>query len=321
MTVRRGTLYVGVFFLAAGAVTLGAVAGILDRSATASTIGALWPIAVIAIGAGLVLRRSPAALLAGILAAAVPGAALGASVVAVPEFAVPCTHVAAVAAPAGTHEGTFGSTATVHLSLSCGDLNMTAQPGSAWRIDARDGDNRHTSVEADTTSLSAESDAGAGHWSAHAGSTAWDVALPTGTAIDLATELNAGRGHLDLAGTQLGTLNLVVNAADLHVNLADAALDSLALELNAGSAGIVLPADSFTSDIHVNAGSLDLCAPDQLALRVRSTTTLGSIDVNGLVRRGSAWETPGYDAAPIKADLAIDANVGSVNINPEGGCK
>ena len=86
MTVRRGTLYVGVFFLAAGAVTLGAAAGTLDRTAVAGTVGALWPIAVIAIGAGLVLRRSPAALLAGILAAALPGLALGASVVAVPEF-------------------------------------------------------------------------------------------------------------------------------------------------------------------------------------------------------------------------------------------
>ncbi len=56
-------------------------------------------------------------------------------------------------------------------------------------------------------------------------------------------------------------------------------------------------------------------------LRVRSTAALGSIDTGGLVRRGSAWETPDYATAPFKADLAIDASVGSVAIDPQGGCK
>jgi hypothetical protein len=321
MTVRRGTLYVGVFFLAAGAVALGAAAGALDRSVVASTLGALWPVAVIAIGVGLVLRRSPAALVAGILAAALPGIALGASVVAVPELSVHCGDLAGPATPAVSRGGTFGSTANVDLSLSCGELNVTAQPGNAWRLDARDGDSRGTVLTADATRLSAQTDRDSGHWNLRAGRTAWDVALPTGTTIDLTTELNAGRGQINLGGTTLGSVDLVANAADLHVDLSGASLGRLALELNAGSAGIVLPAASFAGDLHVNAGSLELCAPDQLALRVRSTTTLGSIDVNGLVRRGSAWETPGYDAAPFKADLAIDANVGSVTINPEGGCK
>lgn len=146
MTIRRGTLYLGVFLLAAGAVTLGAATGALDRSAIASTLGALWPIAVIAIGFGLVLRRSRAALVAGILAAAVPGLALGASVAAVPELSAPCMDGAASTAQAETREGMFGSTAAVDLSLSCGELTVTAEPGSAWRLDARDGDNRRTST-------------------------------------------------------------------------------------------------------------------------------------------------------------------------------
>ena len=321
MTVRRGTLYVGVFFLAAGAVTLGAATGALDRAAIADAVGTLWPVAVIAIGVGLVLRRSPAALAAGILAAAVPGLALGASVVAAPGITVPCTDASAVTGPAETRQGSFGSTATADLSLSCGELTVTAQPGNAWRLDARDGANRRTNVQADATRFVAEAGHGSGRWNLQTGRADWDVALPTGATIDLATELNAGRGHMELGGTRLAAVDLTVNAADLRVDLAGATLDRLALDLNAGSAAITLPADSFTGDLHANAGSLALCAPDQLALRVRSTATLGSIDVHGLVRRGSAWETPAYDAAPFKADLAIDANVGSVTINPEGGCK
>ena len=324
MTVKRGTLYAGVFLLAAGAVTLGAATGALDRTAIANAVGTLWPIAVIAIGVGLVLRRSRAALVAGILAAAVPGLALGASVAAVPAIAVgvPCTDAGRpVATQAESRSGSFGSTASVDLSLSCGELAVTAQPGTGWRLDARDGANRRTDVTGDATRLSATTNRGSDGWNVRTGRVDWDVVLPTGTTLDLATELNAGRGRLDLAGARLGLLGLEVNAGDLRADLAGAALERLDVEVNAGSVSIDLPADSFAGDLAANAGSLALCVPDQLALRVRSTAALGSIDVDGLVKRGSAWETPGYDAAINKADLAIEASVGSVTINPEGGCK
>ena len=86
MTARRGTLYVGVFLIATGAVTLGVAVGVLDPTAVANTVETLWPLAVIALGVGMVLRRTRAALGAGILAALVPGLALGASIVALPDL-------------------------------------------------------------------------------------------------------------------------------------------------------------------------------------------------------------------------------------------
>jgi hypothetical protein len=86
MTVRRGTLYVGVFLIATGAVTLGVAVGVLDAVVVANTVETLWPLAVIALGVGLVLRRSRAAVGAGVLAALVPGLALGASIVALPDL-------------------------------------------------------------------------------------------------------------------------------------------------------------------------------------------------------------------------------------------
>ena len=85
MTVRRGTLYVGVFLVATGAVTLGVAVGVLDATAVANTVETLWPLAVVALGVGLVLRHSPAGLGAGVVAALVPGLALGASIVALPD--------------------------------------------------------------------------------------------------------------------------------------------------------------------------------------------------------------------------------------------
>lgn len=86
MTVRRGTLYAGVFLIATGAVTLGVAVGVLDATAVAGTVETLWPLAVVALGVGLVLRHSPAGLGAGVVAALVPGLALGASIVALPDM-------------------------------------------------------------------------------------------------------------------------------------------------------------------------------------------------------------------------------------------
>ncbi len=321
MTIRRGSLYAGVFLLAAGGVTLGVAAGVLDRAAVADTVGVLWPLAVIAIGAGLVLRRSPAALTGGIVAALLPGLALGASVVTVPHLSVPCTDGAAPLRAAETHDGSFGSAAAVNLSLSCGELSVDTQPGNSWRLAASDGDNRLTNVNAEDGRLTVGADRGSGRLRQHTGRVDWNVTLPTATTIDLVTELNAGRGRLDLGGARLGVLDLSVNSGETHVDLTGATLDHLALEVNAGSAGIVLPAASFDGDLAANAGSLEVCAPSDLGLRVRSTAALGSIHLNGLVRQDGAWVTPGYDSAPFKANLAIEASVGSVTINPMGGCK
>ena len=50
MTVRRGTLYSGVFLIAAGAALLGVAVGVLDANAIATAVGTLWPLAVIAAG-------------------------------------------------------------------------------------------------------------------------------------------------------------------------------------------------------------------------------------------------------------------------------
>ena len=53
MTVRRGFLYAGVFLLTAGGVVLLAQAGVIDEAAVTRALS-LWPLAVIAIGVGLI---------------------------------------------------------------------------------------------------------------------------------------------------------------------------------------------------------------------------------------------------------------------------
>jgi hypothetical protein len=322
MTVRRGPLYLGVFLLAAGTVTLLVVTGVVDPAAVASAMIVLWPLAVIAIGVGLVLRRSPAALPAGIVAAMLPGLAFGGSVTTIPSsMPVPCTDASAPVREAGTRSGELGPGAVVDLALSCGEIRITTQPGTGWSFDARECTNRTTNLTSYSDRLIATSDTELRAWKPNTGRVDWDVVLPTGSAIDLATAINAGSAQLDLADARLGDASLEANAGALEVDLTGAMLDRLDVAVNAGAATVTLPADSFEGDLVVNAGSIDACAPAGLGLRVQATAALGSTELNGLVRRGGAWETPDYATAPSKADLTLDASVGSITINPVGGCK
>jgi len=184
------------------------------------------------------------------------------------------------------------------------------------------GGNRTADVSADPSRLSVASSENRPRFGWNAGADDWNVVLPTGTTIDLDTQVNAGRGRLDLGGARLGTLGLDVNAGEVAIDLTDATLEHLDVGVNAGSTTIRLPATGpFTGSLEVNAGSLEVCVPATLGLRVTSTAALGSVDVNGMTRSGDAWVTPGYESAQSRANLTVSASIGSVDINTQGVCK
>lgn len=324
MTVRRGLLYLGAFLVAAGGVTLLDAAGRLDHAALVDLL-AWWPVAIIAIGLALVLRRTAAAIPAGVLAAVTPGLLLGGMVVSVPDLPTPCAIDGADGTATGaavTRDGSFDATARVDLELSCGELAVRTAPGTAWSVDARNDRNRSADITSDAGRLDVTSQVDRSHVGWNPGVDDWKVTLPTGSVLDLDATVNAGRGRLDLVGARLGTLALDVNAGETTVNLANAELSRLDVSVNAGSATIHLPAaGGFTGDLEANAGALVVCVPAGLALRVTSEAALGSIDINGLTRSGDAWVTPGTTSAQSSAELSVQASVGSVEINTEGACK
>lgn len=343
MTVRRGFLYTGVFLIATGGVVLLGQAGAIDTEAVIRALS-LWPLAVIAIGVGLILRRTRARVPGGIVAAATPGLMLGMMIVAVPDmpdfeawsgwsgWSAPC-GAASSEATVKEQRGTFGATASVDLSLACGELVVTTGPGSSWQFDAANGrgDGAIVSDAADRLSIRSADRHGS---SSSLGSIStlssfnsldrgddWQLRLPTDTQLDIDTEVSAGEARLDLAGARIGSLALVLNAGRARLDAAEASLERLHVEVNAGAATVLLPAGDFGGDLAVNAGSLEVCTPAGLGLRVRGGSSLGAVTYNGLVRVGDAWESPDFNTADFHADVTVSANVGSVVINPEGGCQ
>ncbi len=150
----------------------------------------------------------------------------------------------------------------------------------------------------------------------------WHLTLPAATPVDLALQVDAGAGRVDLAGARVGDLGLDVNAADAHVDLTGATVDRLSTSLNAGSLSVLLPDGAdIAGSLTVNAGSLQVCAPSGLGLRIHSSTMLASATYPGLARDGDTWESPDYATAAHRAELTVAVNLGSVTFNPMGGCK
>ena len=296
--VNRRLLYAGVFLVTAGAAMLLVRGEAVDEE---FVIGALrfWPVLVIGLGVGLVLRGTRFRLAGGMLAAAMPGLLLGGLVMAAPDMATDCG--ASKPATFTTRQGSFDGPATVDLSLACGELTVSTTPGSGWEVRAGETSGPAASVHASGDRLTVESSDRSHRFGTPWGGDALVVTLPTDRTLDLAAEVNAGRGRFDLAGARLGHLSMNVNAATALVRL---------------------PATGdFDADFAVNAAELTVCTPADLGLRIHQDAVLGATTWSGLARSGDAWETPGYSMAAHHANVTVSVNVGSVDVSPEGDCK
>ncbi len=319
MQVNRRLLYWGVFLVAAGGVVLVAAGDAASRDAVAQALR-LWPVAVIALGIGLLLRRTRFATAGGMLAAVMPGLLLGGMVVAVPQMVPACGDVRP--ATFDTRQGTFGGAASVDLRLACGDLTVTTAPGSGWQLQAANAAGPAAVVDVSANRLSVASSNRQHAFGFVQGGDAWRLSLPVATTLDLAAEVDAGRGRFDLAGAQLGDVRLAVNAGDARVDISQARLAHLSMTVNASAASVRLPAaQDLTADFTVNAGALRICAPSELGLRIHRDGVLSATSFAGLVQTGDTWESQGYSIANHHADVTISANVGSVDVNPVGGCQ
>jgi hypothetical protein len=316
MRVNRTLLYAGIFLVAIGGVVVAVDLGVVDEQNLADALG-LWPLAVITLGIGLVLRRTRASLSGGMLAAAVPGLLLGSAFAVAPRFAELC---GGGDSPAGVvaRQGTFDGPASVSVTTDCGSLIATTAPGSGWQLDVQDGGDRLPNVDASTRSLAIAS---TGHtWWPNAGRDRWDLTLPT-SAIDLSVGVNAGRGDIDLSGAQIGQLSVSGNASDVFVDASTASVTSLTGKVNFGALSIRLPTGDLSGSLRVNAGMVKVCAPPELGLLVISKGDAEEVRVAGVHQDGSAWQSANYTSAEHRADLLVHVDLGAVEINPIGGCR
>jgi hypothetical protein len=319
MRVKRGFLYWGIFLVAVGGVLVAADLRAVDTSTLADALR-LWPLAVIAIGLSLALRRTRLTLPALLLAAAVPGLVVGAAFAVAPRFVGDC---GAQGDAAGVvRQGSFDGAATVAVRSGCGTLRVTTVPGNGWQLDANNTAGRPPTVESSARSLSIDT-SGDEHWNlVDGGRGTWDLTLPTSDIDDLSLVVLAGNGEIGLPGARIKRLALTANAAEMVVDASSASIASLSAVVNVGSLSLRLPAASdLVGSLRVGGGELQVCAPPGVGLRITTKGGPKEVTVDGLHEAVSEWQSPDYASATYHADLSLTSNFAAVVINPIGGCK
>jgi hypothetical protein len=325
MHIRRGFLGWGVFLILAGTVPLLVRSGSLDADQVGRLSG-LWPLILVGVGVGLMLRHTRFDFIGGLIVAATIGLMVGGALaIGVGSISTGfCgSDNGSVAFP--SRDGTFGGPASVRVQLDCGQMTVGVAPGSGWHVAGSDDNGIGPTIDSTDASLSVRSRSrkGAPFFGFGARDT-WQISVPDSSTLDVDLQIDAGSATADLGGASLGALDVEQNAGSATVDLTGVkAIGGLDARLNAGSLGLTLPNRSLTGTIVANAGSVRLCAPPGAALKLRTgENLLGSYDYDGygLVKDGSTWTTPGFDSAEVQIELQTSANAGSFTLDPEDGC-
>jgi hypothetical protein len=158
------------------------------------------------------------------------------------------------------------------------------------------------------------------YWREYGETNRWQLGLNGNVPAAVTLEAVAGRSQLDLRDLQLDSLQLTTNAGDVELLLPGGSYDAI-LVTNAGSTEITLPENGrHAINLEVNAGTVTLYLPSDMALHVEVDRAMGSFSASnaGLHRvdgQENVWETPGYDDAQDRLDLAIHISLGSVTVD------
>lgn len=269
-----------------------------------------WPLLLVLAGIDLIFSRSGwGVVIAVLLAILLIGSFIAAAVVTpwTGRLGVgPWTF--SVAAPVVTEQlaEDLGSAqrADIRLEHGAGTLQIGALPESSPRlIDAALAHPDSMRVESavnrsgDSVTVDIESKGDAGDWVVG----------------------SVGRDDWTLNLTPRAPLNLTVEsgASDLRLDLRDLQVATLDVKAGASSAEIILPAETRQTDARVRAGaaSVEITVPEGVAARIDAKGGLSgvSIDANRFPHQGGTiYQSPNYDDAPRRVNLAVEAGVSSL---------
>ncbi len=318
MRPRRGHLFWGITLVLLGGVPLVVRAGLIPAESL-SEAWRLWPVALIAAGVVLILFRRADATLAvvvGALAIGLIGGTALAGGSTIFNFFDCGNENGPAAARTLNEEGTFNAPARVDLDLNCGRLALTTADGDGWSLDAAF-DGQEPRVDASGDSLEVEARGGPLNRRQ-----TWNVALPADGVAELNIDTNAGASVIDLGSGAMGTLDVEANAGSIVVRAAEADLGGLSASVNAGSISVTLGSQALTGDLSANAGSVELCVPDEVNLRIvmqdNNITFSHNLDDRGLSRDGDVWTRAGSGET---VTLQVEGNASSFDLDPEEGCE
>jgi len=319
MRVAKGRLNWGVFFIVLGLIPLAYHQGAITQSQIADS-WRLWPLIIVGIGVGFLLSRTPAYFVGGLVVAATLGLIFGSLFAIGPNLG--CGNGSGSGANV-TRSGTFDGSSTVQLNLQCGSATISTSNDGQWHVDANNDGGRYADVTSTSGSLTVKAAKSGGDWF-RPGTDTWRIALPTGSEINLNATMDLGEANYTLEGANLDTASFKMSLGSLKLDLNGAHLNHLTIDTSLGSAAVELDASNdISGDLKTSLGSLKLCAPSDLGLQIKSSSSLSSESFAGMGMHLSngVWETSNYQTAAHKATFTADTSLGSLELHPAGGCK
>lgn len=327
MRIDRSLLGWGVFLVALGGVPLAVQQGWVDES-IASDLWRLWPLVLVGIGLGLILRWTPLAWLGGAMVAATFGLIFGAVLAGgFQGVGSACVGLGSGQAVTTEDDGpVVGDDFTLQLELTCGELDVARTAASGWTLSAEHAADAPPLVDATDASLriTQGGDTALAVFTQQ-DRTAWDVTVPTQARLTVGVTVNASEASLDLGAGPISNVDATINFGDMTLDLGEATTPSpatLSLTANFGSAELALPDGAMLAQVTQSFGSLAICVPESAALRVTLESTASSHDLvaSGLQQVGEAWQTTDFAAADDRIDLSITMSFASVTLERPEAC-
>lgn len=327
MSINRGLLNWGVFFVVLGAIPLAVRYGGLDP-AQVDEVWRFWPLILVGIGLGLVLRLTPLAWLGGALVSATLGLIFGAL------LTTGTSGVNLACMGTGDDETTSRSGVAMSaefgldLELTCGELTVSRVPEARWTVEAGHAAGKPPAVEGSSSDLRLKypTENPALFPFADLARVAWDVGLPAAPELSVGMTLNMSSADVTLGPGPVGRIGATYNFASADVDLTGAsnpAAISLSSTYNFTSGRLTLSPVTLSGSLTLNFSSLEVCLDPSAAARIEHKGTLSSDDLtaSGLEEAGQGWQTPGFSAAKERIELRITSTFSSLDIDRSGACQ
>ncbi|MCY4111867.1 MAG: toast rack family protein [Chloroflexi bacterium] len=262
----------------------------------------LWPVALVAVGAGLALSRVRAWLgSTAFLVVLIAGFGTAWGLAAVGQG--PVLHRETITANRG--EAT-SARLEVHVGAGSLTLDGAAPPGLliAGNLESRAVDHAYSITESHQPGGRSVIELGSGpsrefsFWPGHDTSEDWSLHLTP----HIPTEIRVEAG-----------------AADIDLDLRDLSLRNLQIEAGAADVDVVMPAAAGRTEasIEVGAASLRITVPEGVAARIEVDAGLSSIQIDEdrfPQASDDVYISPDFDRAANRVDITIDAGASHVEI-------
>ncbi len=287
----------GIFLLFVGVVLLLQSLGLLPWGLW-GILWRFWPVLIIIIGIGILLRRRNVWLVS-LLILVILGACLG---IAVWQYGL--------SPPAGTVTRSYAEPlgdierAQIEIDFTVGNIIIGSLPSGSPSLveavsNARDGEG---SMNVDFQRQDSEG------------------SLYLGT--DRVNWRFWGEGGIEWEVNFTGSIPLALNikstASNMELDLSQLKVTTLRLDVDAGNCKVMMPASAGTIDVEIEAdmANMEVNIPDGVAARIQADTGLGAfiVDTTRFPKHGDYYISDNFNTAQNRIYLEIDSDLGRARV-------